>query len=223
MRLASTLGTGVRIAGLLAAVLCLCGQEQKQEPNTPLKAEGIPARAAPTDYQSHAQAGALTVAAEFTGHAVATPEGTLTAEDYVVVETAVYGPPGTRIKLSHEDFSLRVNGKKAALPGLPYGLVVKNLKDPSLEPPASETKSKTVVGGGGQGENSPPPPFRVPDAVRHEWGERLQKLSLPEGERALPQAGLIYFLYHGKTEKIQSLELIYSGPAGTATLALEPM
>ncbi len=207
MPIASALKTGVLTAAILSATLSLCAQEPKQEPNTtPPKAEGIPARAAPTDYQSHAQAGPLTIAAEFTGHSLATPESTLTTEDYVVIEAAIYGPPGTHIKISHEDFSLRVNGKKKmALQGQPYGAVVRTLKDPELEPTAEETKSKTSVStGGGGGGNEPPPPYRVPDATRHEWSQRLQKLSLPEGDRALPQAGLIYFLLRGKTEKIQS-------------------
>jgi hypothetical protein len=221
--------TGVLTAAILSAALSLCGQEPKQEPNTAPKAEapraeGIPPRAAPTDYQFHAQAGQLTIAAEFTGHSVATPESTLNTEDYVVIEAAIYGPPGTHIKISHEDFTLRVNGKKKApLQGQPYGAVVRTLKDPELEPTVEETKSKTSVstGGGGGGGNEPPPPYRVPDALRHEYSQRLQKLSLPEGDRALPQAGLIYFVYRGRTDKLQSIELTYSGPAGQATLSLQ--
>ena len=43
-----------------------------------------------------------------------------------------------------------------------------------------------------------------------------------EGERTLPQAGLIFFQYRGKTQSIHSIELIYAGPAGKATLALQP-
>jgi hypothetical protein len=51
--------------------------------------------------------------------------------------------------------------------------------------------------------------------------QRVQKASLPEGDRPLPQAGLIFFQYGGKTESIRSLELIYDGPAGKATLKLQ--
>ena len=203
--------------GLLAPALYLYAQEQAAPP----KIEGIAPRATPADYQFHAQAGSLTLAAEFTGHSVATPEATLTTDDYVVIETAVYGPPGARATLSAGDFSLQINGKKPAT-AQPYGLVVKTLRDLELEPTASEQKSKTSVGTGGQSDNSPPPPYRVPDALRHEWRLRLQKISLPEGDRALPQAGLIYFQYRGKTEKIQSLKLTYTGQAGQVTLALQP-
>jgi hypothetical protein len=52
--------------------------------------------------------------------------------------------------------------------------------------------------------------------------QRVQKTALPEGDRALPQAGLIFFPYRGKVDKIRSIELVYAGPAGTATLALQP-
>jgi hypothetical protein len=43
-----------------------------------------------------------------------------------------------------------------------------------------------------------------------------------EGDRALPQAGLLFFEYRGKTQGIRSLELIYNGSAGNASLALQP-
>src|SRR4029077_5088291 len=76
--------------------------------------KGMPARVAPTEYQAHGEAGPLTIAADFTGHSVATPEATYTTEDYVVVEVGLFGAPGARAKLSTGDFSLRINGKKTA-------------------------------------------------------------------------------------------------------------
>ena len=168
----------------------------------------------------------MTIAAEFTGHAIGTAQGTLTTEDYVVVETAFFGAAEERAKLSIDDFSLRVNGKKTALPGQPYGVVLGSLKDPEWEPPA-EKKSKSSMGasggGGGQGEsNEPPTPPKMPFPVRRAMEQRVQKAALPEGDRALPVAGLIFFEYRGKTQGIKSLELIYSGPAGKATLKLQP-
>ncbi len=204
---------------LMTAVFCLCagGQTPPVE-----KAPGMPPRAAATDYQAHAQAGNVTIAAEFMGHAVPTPEETIQTEDYVVVETAFFGPPETRLKLSVEDFSLRVNGKKNALPNQPFGMVFRSLKNPDLEPPASASKSKGSVGSGGESDSAPPPVFHLPPEVRHAMEQHVQKAALPEGERVLPQAGLIFFQYRGKTQNIQSLELIYNGPAGKATLALQP-
>jgi hypothetical protein len=218
MRLVS-LKIGATIAIAFGAALWLWAQE----PSTPTKAEGIPPRATPGDYLSHTQAGTLTLAAEFTGHSVPTPEGPLTTENFVAVEAALFGPPQTRIKLSCEDFSLRINGKKTPLPSQPYGLVVSSLKDPEMEPPASANKSKTSIGSSGQVDSSSTPaPVHIPIEVRRAWEQRVQKASLPQGERALPQAGLLFFPYRGKTEKIEALELIYAGPAGTATLTLQP-
>ena len=202
--------------GILASALYLSAQK----PNAPLP--GIAPRATPADYQNHVQLGKYTFAAEFTGHSVSLPDVTLNNEDYVMVEAAVFGPPDSKITLTASDFSLRVNGKKPAT-AAPYGLVVGNLKNPELEPTSAEQKSKTSVGtGGGQGDSSPPPPYRVPDALKHEYSQRLQKVSLPEGDRTPPQAGLLYFQYHGRADKIRSLELIYAGPAGKFTLPIQP-
>jgi hypothetical protein len=52
--------------------------------------------------------------------------------------------------------------------------------------------------------------------------QHVQKAALPEGDRTLPQAGVIFFQYRGKTKGIHSIELIYAGPAGNATLTLQP-
>jgi len=47
--------------------------------------------------------------------------------------------------------------------------------------------------------------------------QRVQKAALPEGDRPLPQAGLLFFEHRGETKKIKSLDLIYSGPTGKTT------
>jgi len=224
MRLSHALKIGVWIAALW---LCVQGQNTPSQ-SAPSKdtqineTKGMPPRVAPTDYQAQAQAGTVTVAAEFTGHSIATMQGTFTTEDYVAVETALFGPPEARIKLAIEDFSLVINEKKT-LSSQPYGLVFHSLKDPEWEPPSTESKSKTSIGTGGGGKNDPPPaPVHMPIALQRAMQQKVQKAALPEGDRALPQAGLIFFEYRGKTERIHSLELIYAGPAGKATLTLQP-
>jgi len=52
--------------------------------------------------------------------------------------------------------------------------------------------------------------------------QQVQKAALPEGDRPCPRPGLLFFEHRGETKKIKSLELIYSGPAGKATLSLQP-
>jgi hypothetical protein len=187
----------------------------------------LPPRAAASDYPAQTKAGPVTLAAEFKGHFVPAPEGTLTTEDYVVVEVALFGEPGAKTRLSVGDFSLRINGKKNVLLSQPYGMVAASLKDPEWEPPtppASKNKSSfSGGGGGGGGQNDPPPPPPHPSVeVQRSWVARAAKASLAEGDRPLPQAGLIFFPYRGQSKGINSIELVYKGAAGQATLALQP-
>jgi hypothetical protein len=218
---------GMRLSILIMAIcLGVQGQDTPSK-DAPIEARGMPPRATAADYQAQAQAGAVTIGAEFRGHSVPTLQDTLSTEDYVVIETGLFGSPGARIKLSSDDFSLRINGKKTPLPAQPYGLVVGSVKDPEWEPPVpAASKSKTTLGGGGKGDqgdsNAPPRPVPIPIGVQRAMAQHVQRVSLPEGDRTLPQAGLIFFQYRGKTQSIHSMELIYAGAAGKATLKLQP-
>ena len=225
----SSVSPAIFTAVLLATACSLSAQKPAPTREDPAKiVQGMPPRATPSDYQSQGKAGNVTIAAEFVGHSAPTPTATFTTEEYVVVETALFGPAGQRLILSPDDFSLRVNGKKAALPSQPWGLAVKSMKDPEWEAAqvsVSGPKSKTAVGGsgggGGQGDPPPPPP-KMSIEVRRAMELKVQKASFPEGDRALPQAGLIFFQYSGKLKGIKSLELLYSGPAGKGVVALQP-
>jgi hypothetical protein len=206
-------GTGIVIFAVLTAVLCqyALGQDAK----------GLPPRATPGDYQTHIQAGSVTLAAEFTGHSLPTPDAVLSTENYVAVEVGFFGPPGAHLNLSPGDFSLRINGKKTPSPAQPYAVVFKSLKDPNYAAPGSNAKSsKTSLGGSGDQNASPLPPIvHIPIDVERTMEQRVQKAALPEGDRPLPQAGLIFFEHHGK---VTSVELTYTGAAGTAILTLQP-
>ncbi len=227
MRVFSALRTVLLISGVLLAAVSVPAQDVSKE--SPSTSKGMPPRAAPSEYQAQAKAGDVTIGAEFMGHAVPTPEQTLSADDYVVVEAGLFGPPGARTTLARSDFSLRINGKKTALPSEPYELVFKSLKDPEWQPPADKDDSKssksslTTGGGGGSGAGQPPPaPPKMPFELRRAMELHVQRAVMEEGDRTLPQAGLLFFLYRGKREGIHSIELIYSGAAGSATLTLQP-
>ena len=86
-------------------------------------------------------------------------------------------------------------------------MVVGSVKDPEWAPPEPpESKSKTKVGGGGQSQDSGPPVEpKPPVALQRAWAQRVQRAALPEGDRALPVAGLLFFSYTGKVEKIRTL------------------
>ena len=87
MQLLRFLRIGLLAAGIASSAL---GQDTPPvEPQT--EARGLPARAAPSDYQAQAKAKTVTIAAEFKGHSVPTMEGPLTTDDYVVVEAGIYG------------------------------------------------------------------------------------------------------------------------------------
>jgi hypothetical protein len=192
---------------------------------------GIPPRANPSEYLSRAQAGTFTIAAEFDGHSVPTPKATLSTEDFVAVEVALFGVPSARATVSFSDFSLRINGKKAALPAEQFATVFRNLRDPSWSPPEEEDKkssSKTALntgGSGSNGQNDPgalPPVVHIPPELERAMQQHVQNSALPEGERALPIAGLIFFRYSGAAKGIHSVELVYAGSAGKAVIALQP-
>jgi hypothetical protein len=211
--------------GVLLATICLSVQAQTT-PGTDAQSEakGLPPRAAPADYQAHVLEGSVTIAAEFTGHSIDTPQGPLTTDDYVVVETGFFGAAGARVQIAAGDFALRINGKKMPLPSQPYGLVVGSVKDPEYETPVSASKSKTSIGGSDKADlNAPPPaPPPIPFEVKRAMAQRVQKAALPEGDRALPQAGLLFFPYSGRVKGIHSIELIYSGGAEKISLTLQP-
>ncbi len=217
------------LSAIIRVVLVIGGTHylSAQTPSAVKEVQGLPARATPADYQTAAKAGNFTIAAEFTGHGIPNAQEALNSEDHVGVEVAFFGPADGRLTITASDFSLRINGKKEPLPSQPWALVAKNIKDPEWVPPesSSEQKSKGGIsgsGGGGRQPGDPPaPPPKVPIELLRNWQQRLKKAALAEGDRALPQAGLLFFQYRGKTENIRSLELIYSGPAGKASLTLQ--
>ena len=223
MRFLFTFGT------LASITVCLLAQEQSApvQEQQASQTRGMPARATPGDYQAHGQAGKVTVAAEFFQHTVPSPQGILNNEEYVVVEAGLFGPPGTRLTISYQDFSLRINGKKNPQASESYLGAFKALRDPEWEAPEEAAAGKSGKGGistdgKAAGGNDPPPIVHVPMELQRQWNARVVKVAFPEGERPLPQAGLLFFRYGGKPSGIHSLELIYSGPGGKVTLKLNP-
>jgi hypothetical protein len=129
------------------------------------------------------------------------------------------------VPISFNDFSLRINGKKNATPGESYERVGTSVKDPEWTPPEKPEKGSGaggILGGGGGGSDTSKEPPRPPAELRRAWAQRVKKAALADGDRALPQDGLLYFSYGGNLRNIRSLELIYAGAAGKAALALHP-
>jgi hypothetical protein len=215
-----------------------------------LRAQGLSPREKAADYAAHAEArDGFTFAAEYLVHTL--PTGTLNttdalvANDYLVVEVAVFGPRGRRIDLSQGSFTLvlgtgKKSGKTALSPDS-AGTVAGSIKfsdwapKPHLE--AEGGVGNANVGFGppmtarfpGDPSVRPLPPSPVPEqnpaGLEKEQplsiDERVQRASLPTRELAPPVTGLIFFPFEGKTKSIKTLELVYEGPAGRVVLRLE--
>lgn len=233
---ARTLLLSLTVWGVVVSPIAQCQtqtkpEEVKQESPSAAAAaaanesKGMPPRASPGDYQVQAHAGTVTIAADFAGHSVTTMDAVYSSEDYVVVEVAFFGTADGRLKLSADDFSLKLKDKKNALPTQPFAYLTRSLKDPEWQPPEDPEgkKSKTGINTGGGGDDSGPKvPPKMPLELRRKMEQRVLKSVLPEGDRALPVAGLIFFQYRGKTQNMKDMELVYGGPAGAVSLALQP-
>lgn len=231
MRLSLSLGT--LFVGAFA--FCLCAQPpispsaDQSAPTQPVggtinQPQGLAPRTSPADYPAQAKLGPITLAAEFAGHGIPSPEAPLSTDAYLVVEVAFFGPPGTRLPISFNDFSLRINNKKNPIPGESWERVGTSVKDPEWAPPEKPEKKGGggILGGGGGGDDTSKEPPRPPAELRRAWAQRVKKAALADGDRPLPQDGLLYFAYGGNLKNIRSLKLIYAGAAGKAQMNLQP-
>jgi len=203
-----------------------------------LGAQGTTPKTGPADYPAQVQMDSVTLAAEYLVHSLPNAKATLIANDYLVVEAAFFGPLYSRLKMSPDNFSLRINGKGEPLtPELP-GMVASSVKFPGVRPHL-ETTGSVSAGDGTVSVGPRPPQSRFPGdgnnrlpanqpATVSEVNQendveyRVRNASLPEGEHSLPRSGLLYFFYRGKTKNIHSVELFYNGTMGKATLKLLP-
>lgn len=205
-----------------AASMSANGQTRPPERTT----KGMPPRSNANEYLAHVQLGKVSIGAEFDEHSIPTPEVLLTTEDYVAVEIAFFGAAGQRLTISDSNFSLRINGKKAVLPPEQYAAIFRNVRDPSYAPPELEQAKKEKTNGinaGGGGQNDAYVPIvHIPPEMERAMDLHVTNAALPDGDRALPVAGLLFFHYTGQAKGIKTVELLYNGPAGKATIALNP-
>ena len=215
----------MRFALFLSAITLLCAQ-------------GTPPKSKATDYPVHVQMETVTLAAEYLVHSLPTRAGTLIANDYLVVEVAFYGPPFSRLKMSPDNFILKINGKSETLTPEAPGMVSQSIKFPSARPHL-EAGGSVSAGDGtvSVGPRAPPSQFPGDGNERTAPGQpatvktveeeasiqaRVQGAALPEREQPLPRSGLLYFLYRGKVKNIRTLDLYYEGSMGRSTLKLLP-
>ena len=203
-----------------------------------LRAQGTPPKTKAADYPVHVELGTVTIAGEYLVHSIPTPKGNLIAGDYLVVDVAFFGPSFSRLKMSPDNFTLRINGKGDLLSSEAAGMVAQSVKYPGARSHL-EAAGSVGMGDGTVAVGPRPPPSRFPgdgnDRTASGQGPtvktiedentidyRLQNAMLPEGEHSLPRSGVVCFFFRGKIKNIHSLELFYDGAMGKATLKVLP-
>jgi len=198
---------------------------------------GTTPKASAQDYPARATLEKLSIGAEYLVHSFSRGRDMFIAKDYLVVEVALFPANGQTLLADSGHFSLRVNGHKQALAPQTPEIVAATLKypDPNSGVHSVEQVGPVVFGQPRPAERFPGdpnartnPPRPVPDdnlggldkqpPIKAE--ELVVQAALPGGEHRGPTSGYLYFPYRGKVSHIRSLELIFAGPAGNATLQL---
>jgi hypothetical protein len=192
-----------------------------------------------SDYPKHMKLEALDIGAEYLARL--TPDGHF-AGNYIVVEVALFPDRRKEIDVALSYFRLRVNGRELAQLAQSPQSVAFALKNPEAEgfrgPQASigAGQGSVIVGGPArtgrfpgdpQARRAPRPEPRdqdqqPPDPATQPLSdfEAAVRFALDEGRSTTARSGLVYFYWNENLKKIRSLELIYEGPAGKASLAI---
>jgi hypothetical protein len=208
------------IIGLMAATLAL--------------AQGTTPKQSPSEYPVHSEAGEIGIGAEYMVHSFGAGEEMYLAQNYLVVEVALFPPKDQTLTVDVSHFALHLNGKKPALTPQPPSMVAASLSHPEWQ--QQRTTMDAQAGPVGVGTGYPPnrPPFpgapptqprypappRAPDAGPPGGIEKKQpanpaevlvQTALPVNPHRGPISGFLYFPYTGKTSSIKSLELVWEG------------
>ena len=108
------------------------------------------------DYEVHARAKNVAIGAEYTVHSFSRGEQMFIANDYLVVEVALFTPKGTAFDVQRGDFSLRIN-KKEPLDAAEPRYVVADMEHPEWKPQRDGLHSEGTVGLGNIGVAINPP------------------------------------------------------------------
>jgi len=184
------------------------------------------------DYEVHAQAKNVAIGAEYTVHSFSRGEQMFIANDYLVMEVALFPAKGATIDVLRGDFSLRIN-KKEPLDAAEPTLVVAQMEHPEWQPPRDRPHPEggVAVGNIGVVINAPqanpnpfptsrttgaPPPVEIPKdnpsgvtKQQVDPSALLLATALEEGQHHAPISGFLYFPFRGNLKSIKTLELLY--------------
>ncbi len=205
-------------------------------PKFGMHAEGTQPKASAAEYPVQAQSGNLSIGAEYMVHSFGSGEQMYLAENYLVVEVALFPPKGERITAEAARFTLRVNGKKTLLYAQNPAMVASLLNRRDWEAPRG-VAADLGVGGVNIGMGNPqgrdpvtgaperrrlPNPPRAPDAgapggaeprQREHPEELLVRTALPEDPHRGPVSGFLYFPYEGRASRLKSIDLLFQDAA----------
>jgi hypothetical protein len=204
-------------------------------------ATGVPPRAVASEYPSHGQADAATIAAAIVPpNQVAKMFSPEINKQYIVVEVAIYPEGGVPFDVQSADFALRVGQRvgradrpldvspwredRRPLGRLPVdvttevGVIHESSDDPAYGRQHG-VGTYTGVSVSTPDRNVPPPPPdpRVdPRAVY----DKVRRLALAEGETKRAIAGYLYFPQYSKRKKQDEIELKYAKDDASVNLIL---
>jgi len=197
-------------------------------------------RSTASDYPVHAQFQRFEMGAEYLVHNIPAEKGEYWAKEYLVVEVAISPASGEPLRISGNDFTLRVNAKKILETASP-GAVAAALKYPDWEQRPSLSAS-IGLGDGAVTMGAPPAVGRFPDDPRgipdaraprprsteDTYGvnpeqpipvdQAIANVALPDGLVTKPVKGCLFFRFDGKLKSIRSLDLVYMDPSGSQAL-----
>ena len=192
-------------------------------------------RQSASEYPANTSAPHVEIGAEFLARSIPVQKGVLFARDYLAIDIGVFPKPGPPVGVGSGQFTLVINREKIPLQTHSPGMVAASMEYPDWEPHTGLTAGVDVEGVDvgtpqtwpgrrfpGDGRADPHPGHATAEVDSSEsLDDQVLHVSLPSGEFSRPVRGLIYFQYKGKVRKIQSLRLLWDGPAGAhAELAL---
>jgi hypothetical protein len=189
-------------------------------------------KAKASEYPVHAAAGEIELGAEYFLHSIPSPRGMLFAQDYLVVEVAIFGSSKLPFATGPGRFHLRVNNGKLLLSPDSATFVVASMKHedwngerPHLEVGAGMGDAGVTIGrpttGGRLPDGSDSRNRRTTTTGPQFFEEWLPQAELIDMRKKLPISGMLFFPYTKKVKTIKKLELIYEGPEGSTALLLD--
>src|SRR2546423_3127757 len=90
-------------------------------------AQGTTPKPSPAEYPAHGESGGIAIGAEYMLHSFGTGEQMFLAENYLVLEVALYPPKEATITVDLPHFGLRINGKKTLIQPQPPSMAAATL------------------------------------------------------------------------------------------------